>query len=101
MPTLTPRTKKLLSAFLVTTLVALLGAAGQYAAHLPAELKLAAASIIAGAVHFLNAWGHEERQAEAVLSKATDLAANAVSREALMVAAANSNRNGFRGSRES
>jgi hypothetical protein len=73
MTALSPQTKKLLSAFIVTTIVALLGAAGQYAAHLPVELKVAAASIIAGAVHFVNAWGHEERQAEAV--------AEAVSRE--------------------
>lgn len=73
MPTLSPQTKKLLSAFLVTTLVALLGAAGQYAAHLPAELKLAAASIIAGAVHFLNAWGHEQRIDEKVAGKVAEI----------------------------
>jgi hypothetical protein len=73
MTALSPQTKKLLSAFIVTTLVALLGAVGQYAAHLPDELKVAAASIIAGAVHFVNAWGHAEREAEAV--------AEAVSRE--------------------
>lgn len=70
---MTPQTKKLLSAFLVTTIVALLGAAGQYAAHLPAELKLAAASIIAGAVHFVNAWGHEQRVDEKVDAKVAEI----------------------------
>lgn len=70
---MSPQTKKLVSSLVVTVLVALLGTLGNYVARLPPEAQTGALAVVAGLVHFVNAWGHAERQAEAV--------AEAVSRE--------------------
>ena len=66
---MTPQNKKLVSALVVTVLVALLGTLGTYVAKLPAEMQTGALAIVAGLVHFVNAWGHQDREDAAVAAK--------------------------------
>lgn len=73
MPTLSPQTKKLVSSLVVTLLVALLGVLGNYVAKLPPEVQTGALAAIAGLVHFVNAWGHQARQDEALASKVAEV----------------------------
>lgn len=55
-----PQTKKIISALVVTVLVALLGILGQYVAKLPPEAQTGALAIVAGLVHAVNAWGTQQ-----------------------------------------
>lgn len=74
---MTPQTKKIISALVVTVLVALLGTLGQYAAKLPPELQTGVLAIVAGFVHAVNAWGTQQ----GVDEKVADAVTKAVSRE--------------------
>jgi di/tricarboxylate transporter len=70
---MTPEQKKLVSALVVTILVALLGTFGTYVAKLPAEMQTGALAIIAGLVHFVNAWGASEREDAAVSKRVEEI----------------------------
>ena len=58
---MSPEVKKLLSAVLVAVAFAVIGVLQTYVVHLPPEIAGIAASVLAGAAHYINALGHKDR----------------------------------------
>jgi len=75
---MSPRTKKLLSAFGVTVAFAALGTLNTYVVRLPNELQAGALAALAGAAHFLSAWGTKDE----IDAKVTNEVTAAISGEA-------------------
>ena len=74
---MTPQIKKLLSALAVSAAGAILVTLNQEVAHLPIVWQGLAGSLLAGASHWLNAWGTKDE----VNAKAAVIATEALDRE--------------------
>lgn len=70
---MTPKTKKLLSAFAVTIGGALLVLLNAYVVRLPAELQGFAGAVLAGGAHFINAWGTQDEVNKEVSVKVAEI----------------------------